>query len=216
MRALPRFGLFVVLALSTACSHQHAHGSHHRFDEPEKWAQRWDGAERDEWQKPAEVLEALQLPANAKVADLGAGTGYFTARLSRALPEGTVYAIDIEPSMVRYLEERAGKEGLKNVVPVLASQADPQLPSAVELVLIVNTYHHVSDRVAYFQRLAGRLAAKGRMAIVDYKKGIPHGPPDEEKLTPEQVVQEMTAAGYRLEKEHGFLPRQYFLVFERP
>ncbi|HET8945572.1 MAG TPA: class I SAM-dependent methyltransferase [Candidatus Polarisedimenticolia bacterium] len=198
-----------------------AHGDHatvhHGFDDPEKWAKIFDDPARAAWQKPDEVVAALALEPGMTAADLGAGTGYFTASLSRAVgAKGVVLSIDPEPEMVQYLGRRAHREGLTNVVPVLALFEDPFLPPGrVDRVLIVDTYHHIDDRRAYFHRLGANLAPGGRVAIVDFhKRPLPVGPPPEAKLEREVVVDEMQKAGFRLATEPTFLPYQYFLVFE--
>ncbi|WP_224244931.1 class I SAM-dependent methyltransferase [Hyalangium gracile] len=187
----------------------------HRFDNAAEWAKRFEDPERDVWQKPDEVIAALALPPDAKVADIGSATGYFAVRLARAVPKGRVYGVDIEPDMARYLGERARSEGLSHLTAVLGAPADPKIPEPVDLVLVVNTYHHIADRPAYFQRVLGSLTPKGRLAIIDFRLGQPMGPPEQHRLSPEQVRQELEAAGYRFAQEHGFLPNQYFLVFTR-
>ena len=116
---------------------------------------------------------------------------------------------------LRRLGERARREGLGNLTPVLGTPEDPKVPEPVDLVLVVNTYHHISDRVAYFRRLQGALTLKGRVAIIDVRKGQPMGPPEQHRVAPEQLRQEMEAAGYRIDTEHGFLPNQYFLIYTR-
>ena len=202
--------------------HEHAaqgdHATvHHSFDDPERWAKIFDDPSRAAWQKPDEIVAALELKPGMVAADLGAGTGYFTAALSRAVGEkGVVLSIDPEPQMVEYLGKRAHREGLTNVVPVLALYEDPFLPPGrVDRVLIVDTYHHIDDRQAYFHRLGKNLAPGGRVAIVDFhKRPLPVGPPPEAKLEREVVVAEMQKAGFRLAAEPTFLPYQYFLVFE--
>lgn len=204
---------WLLLASACAAPKHGGEGMHHRFDDPKAWAERFDDPARDGWQEPDEVIRTLELPANAKVADLGAGTGYFTVRFARALPAGKVYGVDIEPSMVAYLDGRAKKESLPNVAGVLAAPDDPRLPEPVDLVLVVDTFHHLDDRPGYFRRLQASLAAGGRVAIIDFRRGQPMGPPDEHKVPSEQVKEEMGAAGYRLDAEHTFLPNQHFLVF---
>ena len=131
----------------------HDMGFHRAFDNAEKWAKEFDDAARDAWQKPEEVLDALHLARTAKVADLGAGTGYFSARIARRVSEGKLFAVDVAPDMLRYLRERAQREHLDGLVPVLASAKSPNLPEPVDLVLIVDTYHHIDNRVAYFAAL---------------------------------------------------------------
>jgi SAM-dependent methyltransferase len=218
-RALPVLAMFAV----SACAHApagpshaapaHAHGMPHRFEKAEEWAGRFEDPERDAWQKPDEVIAALALPPDAKVADLGSATGYFAVRLAKAVPRGRVFGVDIEPDMARYLGERARREGLPHLVPVLGEPADAKLPEPVDLVLVVDTFHHIEDRVAYFRKLQASLTPRGRLAIIDFRKGQPIGPPDAHKLSPEQVREELEAAGYRQTDAHGFLPHQYFLLF---
>jgi cyclopropane fatty-acyl-phospholipid synthase-like methyltransferase len=187
----------------------------HRFEDANAWAQDFEDPARDAWQKPEEVIAALALPPDAKAADIGSATGYFAVRLARALPQGHVYGVDIEADMARYLTERARREGLGNLTAVLGEPADPKLPEPVDLVLVVNTYHHISERTAYFRKLRGSLTPRGRVAIIDVRKGQPKGPPEQYRLEPAQVRQELEAAGYRFAGEHGFLPNQYFLLFAR-
>ena len=209
----------VCLAAGVTAQHAQPQGKpdhmDHRFDDPEKYAKSFDDPARDAWQMPARVIEALKLPEDASVADIGAGTGYFSLRLAKVVPRGTVYAVDIEPKMLDYVRNRAKSAGLANVVPVLADSVSPKLPKAVDLALVVDTYHHIPNRVAYFKSLAKVLTAGGRVAIVDFRKDAPDGPPPEFRFEASQIVDEMTKSGYRLETEHKFLPRQHFLVFSR-
>jgi SAM-dependent methyltransferase len=200
-------------AFSGLCAGQSPHTHQHSFGDAEKWAQVFDDPERDAWQKPHEVIEALALKPDARVADLGAGTGYFSARLANMLGQGRVYAVDIEPDMVRYLGERAEREHLKNLVPVTGRADDPKIPEKVDLVLLVDVYHHIEERVAYFRRLRDSLRPGGRVAIIDFRLDSPQGPPRAARLGPEAVVAEMRSAGYAVAAEHAFLPRQYFLIF---
>jgi predicted methyltransferase len=204
--------LFAGLAASAAAQSPETH--QHGFHDPEKWAHVFDDPARDAWQKPHEVIQALRLRPDAIVADIGAGTGYFTARLSRMLPEGKVYAVDLEPDMVRYLGERAEREGWKNVFPVRGSPREANLPEPVDLALLVDVYHHIDDRPAYFDRLKISLRAGGRVAIVDFRGDAKNGPPRAARIAPEEVKREMASAGYALAAEESFLPEQYFLVFK--
>ncbi len=190
--------------------------SRHPFNEVKKWVRVFDDPARADWQKPEEVAAALRLKPGMIVADLGAGTGYFIRYLSKAVaPGGIVLAIDTEPAMVNYIGARAGRDGLTNVVPVLAQADDPFLPrERVDRVLIVDTYHHIDDRLNYFGRMRDSLAPGGRVVVVDFhKRPLPVGPPLEHKLERSFVVEEMAQAGWTLEREETFLPHQYFLVF---
>ena len=193
--------------------------SHRRFDDPAYWSTVFDDPARAAWQKPEQLVAALGLRPGQCVADLGAGTGYFSRFLSAAVGRnGSVLAVDVEPSLIAHLRERSEREGTTNVTPVLASLDDPRLPpGSVDLVLIVDTYHHLDDRVAYMRRLRRALRPSARVAVVDWqKRPLPVGPEMEHKLGREQVVDEMTAAGYRLAAEPAILPYQYVLVFIRP
>src|SRR5262245_22479968 len=175
--------------------------SHHPFDDVRYWRRVFDDPKRNQWQQPAVVIEELQLTAGMNVADLGAGTGYFSRYLASAVGEsGTVFAVDTEPNLVEHLRDRAEKEGTPNVVTILAAPDDPRLPQAgIDVVLIVDTYHHIDGRRRYFANLRRALRPGGRVAVIDWhKRELPEGPPVEHKLAREQVVQEMTAAGYRL------------------
>ncbi len=230
---LPLFLCAAVLLSSAACTHRsstgaepgHAparqeHGAHHgamphRFENAEEWAKRFEEPGREAWQKPDEVVAALALAPDAKVADIGSGTGYFAVRLARAVPKGRVYGVDVEPDMTRYLGERAKREGLSNLEAVLGEPADTKLPEPVDVALIVDTYHHIGERVTWLRRLGEKLNPGGRVVIIDFRKESPKGPPARHKLSPEQVREELEAAGYRLTQTHDFLPDQYFLVFQR-
>ncbi len=211
-RALATAALGLLLAASAFGQHGEQR-YHRRFDDAAKWSKVFDDPARDAWQKPAEVIRALKLASDAAVADLGSGTGYFAVRLARALPAGRVYGVDIEPDMVRFLEERAAKEKLANLSAHLAAESDPRLPAAVDLLLVVDTYHHIPGRSNYFASLKAKLRPGGRVAIIDFRLDSPTGPPPRHRIAPDTVKAEMTRGGYRLAEEHDFLPNQYFLVF---
>lgn len=211
--------MLVLLAATVTLGHAEEHGTSHadhlekHFD-PEGSALRFDDPARDTWQLPDRVIAAFNLKAGQSVADIGAGTGYFTVRLAKSDTTPKVYAADIEPSMVKYLRERAATEGLSNVIAVQASQDKPNLPEPVDLVLVVNTYHHIGDRVAYFRKLADSIKPGGHVAIIDFRPDSPEGPPKEFRFPPERFKSEMGKAGYKLTAQHTFLPRQEFLIFE--
>jgi ubiquinone/menaquinone biosynthesis C-methylase UbiE len=215
--------LFVALATPAAptapAEASHDATIHHAFDDVAKWVGVFDDPGRDAWQKPDSVIEALGVASGMTVADLGAGTGYFSVRLAKAVGvNGRVLAIDVEPKLVDYMKERAAKAQLGQMAAVLAPVDDPRLPArGVDLVLIVDTWHHIDDRLHYLPKLAVGLKTGGRVAVVDFKKGdFPVGPPDAHKLTADAIAAEFLAAGWRETMRWNELPYQYVLVFTPP
>lgn len=186
-----------------------------RFDDADAWAARFEDPKRDAWQKPDEVIAALALPPEAKVADIGSATGYFPVRFAKALPRGRVYGMDVESSMVDYLNKRAEREELPNLTSHLAEFADAKIPEPVDLILMVNTYHHIEARPVYFAKLAASLKPGGRLALIDFTRASTMGPESAEKVPADQVEAELKEAGYTLAASHTFLPEQFFLVFTR-
>ncbi len=213
---MPNFLWWLLAAASLmagAAAAQTPHTHQHGFGNAESWAKEFDDPKRDAWQKPHEVISALAPKPDAVIADIGSGTGYFSVRFAHMVPKGRVYGVDTEPDMVKYLGERAKREGLTNVVAVAGLPGDPKLPVQADLVLMVDVYHHIEGREAYFRTLRGELRPGARVAIIDFRKDSPNGPPPSARIAPSQVKEEMRKAGYALEREHGFLPYQYFLVF---
>lgn len=175
-----------------------------------------DDPARDAYQKPHEVIQALGLKEGERIADIGAGSGYFTLRFAQHVgANGRVLAVDISPDMIVHLNERLRDARLENVRTVLARPDDPLLADAsVDRVFICDTWHHVEGRPAYLQRLRKALRPGGQVVIIDFqKKETPVGAPMEMRIAKEDVLREFQEAGYRLAKEETFLPYQYFLVF---
>jgi SAM-dependent methyltransferase len=218
MMRLPTFLLACVCAVAPLnASHAQTPQTHeHTFSGAERWARVFDDPRRDEWQKPHEVIAALKLAADAKVADIGAGTGYFSVRLAHFVPKGRVYGVDIEPDMVRYLAARAQREHLANLTSLQGAPDDPRLPEPVDLVLIVDTYHHIGAREQYFRRLLSSLKPGARVAIIDFTAEAPMGPPPSSRVASERVRAEMDAAGYAFAQAHTFLPHHPVLRRDRP
>ncbi len=163
-------------------------------------------------------MDELQIAEGSVVADLGAGSGWFTTRLAaRVGPNGRVYAEDIQPLMFNAIQLRVQREGLKNVVPVLGEPLDPRLPAeALDAVLIVDTYHEMEDPVVLLRHIAGSLKKSGLVGVVNHtKRGFGPGPPMEERVDPEQVIREAQAAGLKLKSQPDVLPYQYLLIFQR-
>jgi ubiquinone/menaquinone biosynthesis C-methylase UbiE len=170
---------------------------------------------RQAWQKPDQVLQALHVRPGQTVCDIGAGPGYFALRLSRVVgPGGQVFAVDVEPKILDALRDRIVKAGARNVTPVLGLADDPLLPRAgCQLILMVDTYHHIRQGAAYLRRLVPALAPGGRIADIDFhKRRTPTGPPLEHRLAREDVLRDAAAAGLRVIEEPTFLENQYFVL----
>jgi predicted methyltransferase len=171
---------------------------------------------RDAWQKPREVIAALAINPGSRVADLGAGGGYFTWHLAKAVGlQGRVYAVDIDETALGIIQKEMKSRGITNVVPIRAESTDAKLPEPVDLVFSCDTYHHMENRVAYFRLLARYLKPGGRVAILDFHPHgffsglLGHG------TAKEDVRREMEAAGYRLVSDYTLVDTQHFQVFSR-
>ncbi len=175
--------------------------------------------ERDAYQKPDQVMAVLAFRPGERVADIGAGSGYFARRVSKAVgPAGDVLAIDIAPEVLEYLEARARREGLANIRVQRVAPDDPQLPSGgVDTILMVDTLHYVKDRGAYARKLRAGLAPGGRVVVIDFVPKSPEerpwGPPPEQKMSREEVDAAMAEAGLAPARVHGFLAEQFFVEY---
>jgi len=210
--------LSILPMLGGAAQPKHqADDAQHGFGDVGLWSQILEGSGRDQWQKPDEVIKQLNLRPGDVVADIGAGTGYFTRRFALAVgPQGKALGLEIEPSMVEHMRQEARRLNLTNYEAHLVKPDDPGLePRSVDLIFLSNAYHHIGNRVDYFRRLSKSLKAEGRIVIVDfYQKPLPIGPRAlEHKVSEETIIKELRQAGYRLIRSLGFLPYQYFLEF---
>lgn len=219
---LPVLAWLIALVVLSACAH-HEHRHSTQLPNVTEYLDRLDRPERDPDQKPAEVIQALELKPGMAVADLGSGSGYFTRRFLEAVaPGGTVYAIDVEPRALDYIRNHLSAEQPRESMIrfVHAGADDPRLPAAsVDLLFLCNTYHHIENRTRYFSNAAQAIKAGGRLVVIDFHADHRSGelgfPKDH--LVPQQlVIDELTSAGYRLAREQTFLPRQYFLEFISP
>ena len=174
-----------------------------------------DAPDRDLWQRPDQIMDALGIADASVVADIGAGSGWFTIRLARRVgPRGIVFAEDVQKEMIAAITRRAQREGLSNVHPVLGLKNDPRIPQPVDAVLIVDAYHEVEDRVAMLTSLARSLKPQGRLGVVDFKlDGTGPGPSAEERVSPDVVIRDAQKAGLKLLRQEPFLQYQYFLIF---
>lgn len=175
-----------------------------------------EGPDRDAWQHPDQIMDALGIAEGSVVADLGAGGGWFTIRLARRVgPNGKVYAEDIQRQMIEAIGRRVQREGLRNVVTKLGTASDPRLTvEPLDVVLIVDAYHEIEQPVVLLRNVARALKADGHIGIVNFtKNGFGPGPPMDERVDPDRVIHEANAAGLRLISRPDFLPYQYMLVF---
>ena len=210
---------FVMLGLLGTTGPVAAQGSvrHGRLFPPEDLAD-LEGPDRDAWQQPWRVMDALGIADGSAVADVGAGGGWFTVRLARRVgPNGLVYAEDVQRQMIDSIQRRVQREGFRNVRIVLGQDDDPRLPAAaLDAVLIVDAYHEVQDRIGLLRAILAALKPTGRLGIVDFKSdGGGPGPPLDERIDPVVVIRDAEAAGLRLLSHETFLPYQYLLVFGR-
>ena len=168
-------------------------------------------------ERPDLLIGALGLEPGDTVADVGAGTGYFTFRLAELVPEGRVLAVDIQPEMLELLEAEEARRGLDNVEPVLGAVDDPKLPvGEVDLVLLVDAYHEFEFPAEMMAGIAASLAPGGRVALVEYRGEDPAVPIKPlHKMTEAQAVKEMEAAGLTHLGTDGVLPQQHLMFFGR-
>lgn len=172
--------------------------------------------QRDEWQQPEAVIAALRLQNADVVADIGAGSGYFTLRLAKAVGDrGTVFALDVDEGMLKYLRQRLVQDNISNVKVMHVPPHDPLLiDGSLDLAFLCNVYHHLADRVIYLRKLRKGLKPHGRLVIVDFYKreGIPVGPPLHMRLQEDTVQSELHEAGLKVIEKLTFLPYQYILI----
>ncbi len=175
-----------------------------------------EAPDRDLWQAPDQIMDAMGIADGSVVGDIGAGSGWFTIRLARRVgPQGLVYAEDVQAEMISAISRRVQREGLTNVKAVLGAGSDPRLPArSLDAVLIVDAYHEMQDRVTMLSNLARALKPQGRIGVVDFKlEGTGPGPSPDERVSPDVVVKDAAKAGLRLLRQEPFLPYQYFLIF---
>lgn len=214
--------LVTVLALSVvACASSlpaETPAYHHRFANAAEWSKTFDDPSRDAWQKPQALVDAMEIAPGMTIADIGAGTGYFEPYLSRAAgANGKVLALDVEPDMVAHLRDRASKEQLANVEARQVAADDPGLaPSSVDRFLVVDTWHHIGNRVDYAARLAVALRHGGEVFVVDFTPEAKHGPPPEHRVPREEVARALETAGLVVRDADAGLPDQYVVAGKRP
>jgi len=193
---------------------QHQHQREHAFQNVEEFAAKFDDPSRDEWQKPDEIFKFIELQESDKLAEIGAGTGYFCIRAAGHLKNGQIYAVDSESKMLEFIDKQAATLGITNIKTCKSSHSAIALPEKVDAILLVNTYHHIDDRKNYFSVLKKHLAPKGKLVIIEGKPGTPMEPPQELRVTDKQIIAELKGAGFSLTSESSVLPYQYLQMFQ--
>jgi cyclopropane fatty-acyl-phospholipid synthase-like methyltransferase len=173
--------------------------------------------QRARWQKPARLVRALGLRRGQMVAEIGAGPGYFTARLARAVgPSGHVFAVDPEAAVLDVLRKRLARAGVRNVTPVLSRDDDPLLPRGrCQAAVIINAYHHMHGGAAFLRRLVAALPRDARVINVDWNEDSEFGPPPRRRIPRARFLRDARRAGLRLVADRPLLPHQYFLELRR-
>ena len=177
-----------------------------------------EAPDRDQWQRPDLVMDALNIADGSVAAEIGAAGGWFTVRLARRVgPNGVIYAEDIQPVMIDAIARRMQRENLRNVRTVLGTPSDPNLPAGLDAVLIADAYHEMDDPVAVLSNAAKSLKPQGRLGVVEFNPGGGGpGPDADQRVRPESVIEAARKAGLELVAREAVPPFQYLLVFGRP
>ena len=208
--------LFPTLVLAQDSQQRDMQEMHRLHQDPKAYIAMLDDPARDAYQKPHEVITALNLKEGEVIADIGAGSWYFTFRLAHHVGDtGRVYAVDVSPDMIMHLNRRIRDLGATNVVTILSAPDDPLLmDGSIDRFFICDTWHHIADHSRYLALLKKMLKPGGQVVMIEFKKAqTPVGPPMEMRIDRDDLLKEMDTNGFKLATEHTFLPHQYFLVF---
>ncbi len=188
------------------------------FEQIEAYIQFLERPDRAAWQKPDEVVQALQVKANDRVLDLGAGSGYFSFPIARAQAEARVFAADVEPEMIRHIHHQAMLQNVSNIEVMLLDAAQPKIPDAINVVLMCDVLHHVADPVAWMTTVVQQLPENARFFVIEFNdKDIPEGPPKEHRIPKARIQEVASQAGLKLTRDlSDLLPYQFFLEFTKP
>ena len=210
--------LAAALVLSAACRKGDAVADMD-YEDPKQAIAAMENSERESWEMPDRIVRALPIPGkDAVIADIGAGSGYFSRRLAAEVPAGKVYAVEIDDEFRAYIEAQREGWGTPNIEPHLAFYDDPALPErAIDLVFLANTYAYLRERVSYLTKVRASLRPGGHVVIIDFRPDAAapeaFAPAAKYRVAREVVVADLEKAGFALEREETFLPYQYYLVF---
>ncbi len=208
--------IFETLASAQNPSKLTAEEMHRLHQDSKSYIAMLEDPARDAYQKPQQVVMSLGLKEGETIADIGAGSGYFTFRFSHHVGEsGRVYAVDINPDMILYMNRHIRDLNVKNVVTVLSAPDDPLLmENSIDRFFICETWHHIQNQTQYLALMKKMLKRGGQIIMIDFqKRDLPVGPPNSMKIAREDLIKQMQSAGFKLVKENTFLPYHYFLIF---
>ena len=187
------------------------------FEDTEKYIAFLERKDRLKWQKPDAVIEKLNLNGDEIIADIGAGSGYFSFRFASKLPKGKVYTIDVKPEMLRHIHHKAMSNKINNIEIILAAYNDPKVPKDSDIVFICDVLHHVKKRSTWIKKLYSEIRAESKLVLVEFKDGpLPEGPPEQIKISRGEIISEFVNNGFsKLSEDTNLLPYQNFLMFEK-
>ncbi len=187
------------------------------FEDTEKYITFLEREDRMKWQKTDAVIEKLNLKGNERIADVGAGSGYFSFRFASMLPKGKVYAIDIEPEMIRYIHHKAMINDIKNIEAILTEPDDPKVPGDSDIVFICDVLHHIENKSLWVKKVHDQMKKGARLILIEFKEGdLPEGPPEKIKISQNEITKIVINGGFtRISADDKLLPYQTFLVFKK-
>ena len=187
------------------------------FEQIEAYIAFLEKPDRVLWQKPNEVVEALNLKGTERILDLGAGSGYFSFPMAQKVPNGRIFAADVEPEMIRHIHHNAMLKGIQNIEIKLIDAVKPEVPENIDLVFMCDVMHHVANPIEWLKGVVAQLPAGARFALIEFHEGeIPQGPPASVKMPKAKLMEITSAAGLTLEREvTELLPYQSFLIFKK-
>lgn len=205
--------LFIALIVFPVYAQQPSTATQQRRD-PQEYIKLLEGERRVTGLQVARVIEALQIKPGQRIADLGSGSGLFTRPLARKVgAEGVVYAVDIDQALLDHVTKSAARARIANIVPILAAEDEPKLTEPVDLIVIIDTLHHIKNQAAYLKGLKKYLREGGRIAVIDFSKTWPAG--HESMIYKlDDLEGWMKAAGYKRVAQHDFLDNNFFVVYQ--